>query len=142
MLYKVRDFVNVNILKSIYYALFGFHINMLASYGNKTALQLTVSTFSRKRHLELSTLKSLIITPLLHFITLKLSKLQTKSRLRTDFLKTNIPIKLCLQFLLIGLHFHQCVTIIEHHLPTKETIKSLVPKQHHIKKKMLLFIWL
>ena len=27
MLYKVRNFVNANILKSIYYALFGLHIN-------------------------------------------------------------------------------------------------------------------
>ena len=54
MLYKVSDFVNGNILKSIYYTLFGPHLNMLASYGDKTSLQLTVSTFSRKRHLELS----------------------------------------------------------------------------------------
>ena len=53
MLYKVRDFVNGNILKSIN-TLFGPHLNMLASYGDKTSLQLTVSTFSRKRHLELS----------------------------------------------------------------------------------------
>ena len=50
MLYRVRDFVNANILKSIYYALFESHITMLASYGDKTSVQLTVSTFCRKRH--------------------------------------------------------------------------------------------
>ena len=86
MLYKVRDFVNANILKSIYYALFESHITMPVSYGDKTSVQLTISTFSRKRPLELSILKSVMLTSLLCFITLKLSKLQIKSRLRTVFL--------------------------------------------------------
>ena len=39
MLYKVRDFVNANILKSIYYALFESHINyVFASRGYKTSV--------------------------------------------------------------------------------------------------------
>ena len=60
------------------------HIStILVSYEDKTLTQLTVSTLSRKRHLELSILKSVILTPLLCFITVKLSKLQIKSRLRT-----------------------------------------------------------
>ena len=46
LLHKVRDFVNANILKSIYYAL--FELTMLASFGYKILTQLTVSTFSRK----------------------------------------------------------------------------------------------
>ena len=75
MLYKVRDFVNANILKSIYYA--------CIIWGQNVS---TVSTFSRKSHLELSILKSAMLTPLLCFITLKLSKSQIKSRLRTVFL--------------------------------------------------------
>ena len=46
LLHKVRDFVNVNILKSIYYAL--FELTMLASFGDKILAQSTVSTFSKK----------------------------------------------------------------------------------------------
>ena len=61
-------------------------LTMPASHEDKTSVQLTVSTFSRKRHLELSILKSIMLTPLLCFITLELSKLQIKSRLRTLFL--------------------------------------------------------
>ena len=51
-----------------------YTLAMLASYGVKTLAQLTVSTFSRKRHLEISILKSVMLTPPLCFITLKLSK--------------------------------------------------------------------
>ena len=83
MLYKVRDFVNANILKSIYYALFESHITMLASFGIKTLAQLTVSAFSRKRNLKLLILKSAMISHLLYFIKPKLSKMQIESRLRT-----------------------------------------------------------
>ena len=56
---------------------------MLASFRDKILAKLTVSTFSKKRHLELSISKSEMLTPLLCFITPKLLKLQTKSRLRT-----------------------------------------------------------
>ena len=58
-------------------------LTMLESYGDKILAQLTVSAFSRRRHLELSILKSVMLTPVLSFIILKLSKLQIKSRLRT-----------------------------------------------------------
>ena len=51
-----------------------------------------------------------------------------------------MPIINYLQFLLIGLHFHQFLTIIKHWLPLKEIFKSLVSKQHHMGK-MLLFIF-
>ena len=68
MLYKVREFVKANILKSIY---LNHTLTMPASYGDKTSVQLTVFTFSRKRHLELSILKSVMLTPLFCFITLK-----------------------------------------------------------------------
>ena len=43
----------------------------LASYEDKILAQLTISTFSRKRHLEISVLKSVMLTPLLCLITLK-----------------------------------------------------------------------
>ena len=58
MLNQVRDFVNANILKSTHYAL-------LESFIDKTSIQLTVSIFSRKRHLELLILKTLMLTRLL-----------------------------------------------------------------------------
>ena len=84
MLYKVRDFVNANILKSIYYALFESHINYVyINYVCFIWAQLPVYTFSKKMHLELSILESVMLTPLLCFISLKLLKLQRKSRLRT-----------------------------------------------------------
>ena len=112
---------------------------MLASFGDKILAQLTVSKFSKKGHLELSISKSVMLTPLLCSITLKLLKLQTKSRLKTVSLKTNIPIINYLQFLLIALHFHHCLTIIKHRLPLKEFFKSLASKKHHMEK-MVLFI--
>ena len=61
-------------------------LTMPASYGEKTSVQLAVSIFSKKRYLELSILKSVMLTPLLCFITLKLSKFQIKSRFSTVFL--------------------------------------------------------
>ena len=42
---------------------------MLASFGDKILAQLTVSTFSKKGHLELSISKSVMLNPLLCFIT-------------------------------------------------------------------------
>ena len=39
MLYKVRDFISANILKSIYCALFESHINyVFASHGDETSV--------------------------------------------------------------------------------------------------------
>ena len=46
-------------------------LTKLASYEDKILAQLTISTFSRKRHLEISVLKSVMLTPLLCLITLK-----------------------------------------------------------------------
>ena len=42
-----------------------------------------------------------------------------------------MPIIYYLQFLLIGLHFHQCLTITKHRLPRNEIFKSLVFKQSY-----------
>ena len=79
MLCKVRDFVNANVLKSIHYTLLESHINYACIIWGQN-----ISTINRLlRHLELSILKSVRLTPLLCFITLKLLKLQIKSRLRT-----------------------------------------------------------
>ena len=55
MLVIVRHFVNANILKSIYYALFESHINYACiicapSYGDKISVQIAASTFSRNKH--------------------------------------------------------------------------------------------
>ena len=83
MLYKIRDFVNANILKSIYYALFESHINYAFIIWGQNSITINRLYILQKRHLELSILKSIMLTPLLCFITLKLLKLQIKSRLRT-----------------------------------------------------------
>ena len=45
---------------------FNHTLTMRTSYGDKTLAQVTVSTFSRKRHLELSVLKNVNLTPLLY----------------------------------------------------------------------------
>ena len=58
MLYKVKDFANANILKSIMHYL-NHTLTKRASYGGKTLAQSTV---------ELSILKSAILTHLLCFI--------------------------------------------------------------------------
>ena len=83
MLYKVRDFVKENILKSIYYALFESHINYACIIWGQNISTINRLYILQKRHLELSVSKSVMLTPLLCFITLKLLKLQTKSRLGT-----------------------------------------------------------
>ena len=58
-------------------------LTMLASYGDKTLAQLIVFTFLIKRNFELPILESLMLTSFPCLITLKLSKLQIKSRLKT-----------------------------------------------------------
>ena len=75
MFYKVRELINGNILKLIYYALFESHIKYVCIIWGQT-ISTTISTFSRKKHSELSILESVILTPILYFITLKLSRLQ------------------------------------------------------------------
>ena len=75
MFCKVRDFVNANVLKSYIMHYLNRTLAMLASFGDKILAQLTASTLSEKRHLELSILKSVMLTHLLRFITLKLLKL-------------------------------------------------------------------
>ena len=79
MLYKVRDFVNANILKSIYYALFESHINYACIIWGQNISTINCLYILQK----LSVLKSVMLTPVLCFIALKLLKLQIKSRLRT-----------------------------------------------------------
>ena len=44
-------------------------LTMIPLYEDKALAQLTVSTFSRKKHLELSILKNVVLTHLLCFIT-------------------------------------------------------------------------
>ena len=80
---NVRDFVNANILKSIYYALFESHTNYACIIWGQNISTINRLYILQKRHLELSISKSVMFTPLLCFITLKLLKLQTKSRLGT-----------------------------------------------------------
>ena len=103
-------------------------LTLLASYGDKPSVLLTVSTFSRK------ILKSAKLNVFLCFITLKLSKLQIKLRLRTVFLWTNILLINYLQFLLLGFYFHQCFAIIKDLLPLKKIFQSLVSKQHQMEE--------
>ena len=83
VLYKVRDFVNANILKSIYYALFESHIDYAWIIWGQNISTINRLYILQKRNLEVSILKSLMLTPLLCFISLKLLKLQIKSRLRS-----------------------------------------------------------
>ena len=83
MLYKIRDFVNANILKSIYYALFEWRINYTCIIWGQNISTINHHYILQKRCLELSVLKHVMLTPRLCFITLKLLKLQIKSRLRT-----------------------------------------------------------
>ena len=82
MLYKLRDFGSANTLKSIYYLLFEAHTNYACIIWGQNISTIDCLYILQKRHLELSILKIVRLTPLLSFITLKLSELQIKSRLR------------------------------------------------------------
>ena len=69
MLYKVTDIVSANIQSESVQAIMHYlnhTLIRLPSYGDKTIAQLTIST-----SLELSILKSIILTSLLCFISLK-----------------------------------------------------------------------
>ena len=78
MLYKVRDFVNANILKSIYYALFESHINYAClKWGHN------ISTINRLYLLQKKTLKIINFkehnahsSPLFHYF--KINKIADK----------------------------------------------------------------
>ena len=83
MFYKVRDFVNANVLKWIYHALFESHISYACIIWGQNISTINRLYVLQERHLELSVLKSVMLTHLLRFITLILLKLQIKSRLRT-----------------------------------------------------------
>ena len=106
MLSKVRDFANVN----QYIMHYLNHTVTMVAYINHLYIP-------QKKAL-LSILTSVILTPLLCFITLKLSKLQINY----------------LQFLLIGLHFHQYLTVIKKRLPLKEILKSVMSPSNIWKK--------
>ena len=58
-LHKVKDFVKANILKPTFFALFESHIKYAYIIRGQNRAKLTVSTFSRIRHLELSVSKSI-----------------------------------------------------------------------------------
>ena len=70
MLFKVRDFVNANILIHAIHIMHYLNstLTMIASFGDKILAQLTVSTFSKKRHLKLSILiiNNAHFSPLIH----------------------------------------------------------------------------
>ena len=70
MLFKVQDFVNANILINAIHIMHYLNstLTMLASFGDKILTQLTVSTFSKKRHLKLSILviNNAHFSPLIH----------------------------------------------------------------------------
>ena len=86
MLYKVRDFVNPNILKSIYYALSESHINYAFIIWGQNISTINHLYILQKKALRIISFKehNAHSSPLFHH--LKLSKLQIKSRLRTAFL--------------------------------------------------------
>ena len=70
MLFKVRDFVNANILINAIHIIHYLNstLTMLAPFGDKILTQLTVSSFSKKRHLKLSILviNNAHFPPLIH----------------------------------------------------------------------------
>ena len=83
MLYKVRDFVNANILKSIYYALFESHINYTCIIWGQNISTINCLYILQRKALRIINFMSIMLTPLLCFINLKLLNLLKKSRLRT-----------------------------------------------------------
>ena len=86
MPYKVNDFVIANILKSIYYALFESHVNYPCIKWGQNISTINRLYILQKRVLKTINLKSVMLTSLLCFITIKLTKLLIKSRFRTAFL--------------------------------------------------------
>ena len=86
MLYRVRDFVNANILKSNYYALFESHINYACIIRGQNISTINPLYILQKKTLRIINFKerNAHSSSLFHYY--KLSKLQIKSRLRTVFL--------------------------------------------------------
>ena len=141
ILYKVRDFVNANILKSIYYALFESHIKYACIIWGQNISTINRLNILQKKALRIINFKQRNAHSSLLFHYSKIIKIADKVKMENCLFIKNISIINYFKFLLIGLHFHQCLTIMKHRLPPKEIFKSLVSKQHHMEK-MLLFIWL
>ena len=139
MLYKIRDFVNANILKSIYYALFESHINYACIIWGQNISTINHLYILQKKALRIINFKehNAHSSPLFHYS--KIIKIADKVKIENclfiiKYINNKLPSVFTNWF-----YFDQCLTIIKHLLPLKEILKSLVPKHHHIEK-MLLFI--
>ena len=136
MLYKVRDSVNTDILKSIYYALFESYINYVCIIWEQNISTINRLYILQKKAFRIINFKerNAHSSPLFHYS--KIVKIVDKVKIENclfinKYANNKLP---------FGTHFHQCLTIIKHCLPPKEIFKSLVSKQHM--EKMLLFIQL
>ena len=136
MLYKVRDFVNASILKSIHYALFELQINYACIIWGQNISTINCLYILQKKALRIINFKERNTHSSLLFHYSEIIKIVDKVKIENclfinKYANNKLP---------FGTHFHQCLTIIKHCLPPKEIFKSLVSKQHM--EKMLLFIQL
>ena len=81
MLYKVRDFVNPNILKSIYYALFESHINYACIIWGQNIRTMNCLYILQKKALRIASFKecNAYFSPLLHYS--KIIKIRDKVKI-------------------------------------------------------------
>ena len=106
-------------------------LNMLASCGDKTLEQLIVCTFSWKRHLELSILKSIMLISLL-FHYMKIIKIAYKVKIENCLFINKYTTNKLPSIFTNWLTFSLCLTIIKHHFPLWDILNSLVSK--HMEK--------
>ena len=130
MLYRARDFNNANILKSIYYA---SHINYSCSIWGQN-----ISTINRLHILPKKTRR--IVDCKEH--NAHPSHLFHYSNIFRVPDRDKIENCLFINKYTTSLHFHQCPTIVKHHLPLKEIFKSLMCKQHTTEKNAFIYMTL
>ena len=129
MLCKVKDFVSPNVLKSIYYAIFESRIDYACIIWGQNST-INGLYILQKKALRIINFKdrNAHSSPLFHYF--KIIKIADKVKIENCLFINNHTKINYLQFLLIGLHFHQFLTIIKHPLPLKEIFKSLGKKSY------------
>ena len=98
MLCKVRDFVNANILKSMYYALFELHINYACIIWGQNISRIKRLYILQKKVLRIINFKgrNAHSSPLVHYS--KIIKIADKVKIENCLFIQNMPIINYLQF--------------------------------------------
>ena len=140
MLYKVRDFVDANILKSIFYALFESHINYACIIWGQNISKIICLYILQKKALRIVNYKELNAHLFLCFITLNIKitdKVKIENCLFINKYTNNKSPSIFTNWFTFSSMFHNYQTLFT----SKGNLQIPMSKQHHMEK-MLLFSYM